>query len=239
MFFLIRPSKIFLFSKLKHLLHELRGNIGLDAGCANLKNRRMFQTKLYYGLDRNLDLLRAGLAKYNDGQTFGIYADMAKLDVLPDNSVDVLVTTNTLNHLNPDDRKLAIKHLCRLAKSHGHFLCEMSLDQDFDALAKMIKSYFENSDVIYYRNALSRFYEGIFERDGDLSTHPIAGRRPFRLLAWLISRLEYLTCFWRVGNRHALIVCSGKIVKSSDEAFVLSGLPFIEPRIYKAMENPS
>ena len=37
--------------------------VGLDAGCANMGNRRYFKTKDYIGLDPDRDLLNAGLKK--------------------------------------------------------------------------------------------------------------------------------------------------------------------------------
>ena len=230
MLFLIRPSKIFLFERLVRLLKNLRGEVGLDAGSANFKNRWMFQTRNYYGVDRNLDFLKDGMRRYDDGKTFGIYADMARLDGLPDNSVDVVVSTNTIHQLDPEARKLALTELCRLTAPDGRFFCETRLDLNFDGLLEIIKSRFQETRIIYYCNPISRFYEWIFERDRYL--YPVARQRPVRLFAWFLSRFEYLTCFWRVGNRHALIIGSQKLTSRRAQAFNLSSFPLKESRIY-------
>src|SRR3989338_6326754 len=98
--FMVRPSKSFLFDMLERQLRNTAGDIGVDAGAADLKNRKMFKTQKYFGLDIDLDGLRKGVQKHSDGATFGILADLTKLDALPDNSVDVVVTTNP-QHCNP------------------------------------------------------------------------------------------------------------------------------------------
>ena len=229
MMFLVRPSKIFLFERLSRLLKNSRGEVGLDAGSANFKNRWMFRTSRYYGLDKNLDFLKGGVEKYDDDKTFGIYADMTRLDGLPESSVDVVVSTNTIHQLDLEARKLALVQLCRLTAPTGHFFCETRLDRNFSQLLEIIKSRFQETRIIYYCNSISRFYEWIFERDRYL--YSVARQRPVRLFAWFLSRFEYLTCFWRVGNRHALIIGSQKLTSRRAQAFNLSSFPLKESRI--------
>ncbi len=230
---MVRPSKTFLYDLLESKLKNLSGEVGLDAASANFKNRRMFKTKAYYGLDRDLNAIQRGLAKFKDDSTFGILADLTKLDAIPSGSAEVVVSTNTLYQLAAPDRKLALEHLCRVTASKGHFLVEMSLDGEFDRLLATIKQEFSEVKIWYYQNFLSRFYERIFERNGYLGDHPIAGRLPFRLLAWVISRLEYLTRFFRLGNRHALIFCHQKNNPTPAQNFNLSFFPLLDKKIYK------
>jgi len=49
--FMVRPSKSFLFDVLEKELKTITCGIGLDAASAHFKNRRMFKTDQYYGLD--------------------------------------------------------------------------------------------------------------------------------------------------------------------------------------------
>lgn len=233
---MVRPSKSFLFDMLERQLRNTAGDIGVDAGAADLKNRKMFKTQKYFGLDIDLDGLRKGVQKHSDGATFGILADLTKLDALPDNSVDVVVTTNTLHHVPYPQRNAALKHLCRLTAPQGRFLCELSLDQYFKEALKIMQSYFKNVQIVYYKNPVSRAYEWIFEKDGYLGSHPIAGRRTFRLFAWLLSRLEYLTCHFPSMNKHAFIICSDKY-SGVKQAFDVSRLALIHENIYDLIQK--
>lgn len=226
---LIRPSKIYLFERLKKKLANLSGAVGLDAGSADFKNRRMFQTEYYYGLDMNLEYLKQGLAKYQNGRTFGIHGDIAKPDMLPGNSVQVVVCTNTIHQLALPDRRLAISHLCRFTAPTGHLFCELRLDEGFKELLQIVKSDFQNVRITYYCNPMSRFYEWIFARERFI--YPLAKTKAMRFAAFLVSRFEYLTSDWRAGNRHALIIATEKIASDGAQKFDLSKVPFRD-RIY-------
>ncbi|MDP3741146.1 MAG: methyltransferase domain-containing protein [bacterium] len=236
---MVRPSKSFLYDLLQAELFKLQGEVGLDAASANFKNRRMFKTNRYYGLDIRLDLLQIGLQKYQDENTFGIHADLVSLHKIPENSVDALVSTNTLHQIPFEKRKAAIEELCRICSPTGTFICELTLDASFDGTMSIINEKFSNITVQYYSNPISRFYEGMFEKEGYLGTHPIAGTRPFRALAWLISRLEFLTCKIRGINRHAFVIAGKKRGSPSAQKFNLSSLPIIEERIFEMMKHDS
>ena len=43
-------------------------SVGLDAGCADMRNRRFFETRTYIGLDSNADLLAKGKSKNPDAE---------------------------------------------------------------------------------------------------------------------------------------------------------------------------
>src|SRR3989344_1329674 len=195
--FMVRPSKSFLFDVLEKRLSLLDGEVGLDAASADFKNRRMFKTKKYFGLDINLVSLKEGLAKYQtDEVTFGLCGNLVNLAALPVDSVDVIVSTNTLYRLSADQRMVAINNLIKLTAPNGYFFCELSIDPSLAQIIGLFKSNFKNVRIIYYKNIFSLAYEKIFEKDGYLGSHPIAGRKPFRLLAWLISRVEFVTQFF-------------------------------------------
>jgi len=152
---------------------------------------------------------------------------------LPENSVDVLVSTNTLYSLVLENRIRAITGLCRLAAPNGWFFCELSLDNEFQPALILIKKYFKKIKVIYYKNIFSRFYEGIFEKNGYLGSHPIAGLKIFRLLAWLISRLEYLTNRFPNLNKEVIIIAQEKNNQTKKNDFNLDNLPLIDQKIYQ------
>jgi SAM-dependent methyltransferase len=229
--FMVRPSKSFLFDLLQSKLKSLKGEIGLDAASAHFKNYHMFKTRKYYGLDIDLVVLENGLSKHGSSNTFGIWADLSKLDKLPANSIDVIVSTHTLDHLSVDKHLVALKHLARLTAPQGTLICQFAIHKVLADSIKILKDNFKQIKIIYYKNFLSQFYEWIFERDGYLGDHPIAGTKPFRLLAWLISRLEFLTCHLPKINKQVFIVCQSKKKLNYKNSFNISHLPIIRKMI--------
>jgi len=236
MIYCVRPSKTFLFNVLERKLSKIKGGIGLDAASAGFKNRKMFKTDFYYGLDIDLDCLKSSVKKDKSQNTYAIYADMTKLDKLPSDSVDVIISTNSLFRLAFDGRIKAIKHLCRLLAPKGLMLIDLSLDADFKSSLEIFKNNFKKAKVVYYKNIFSRVYEGFFEKDGFLGSHPLVGTKPFLALAWLISQLEYLTCKLPFLNKHVFIVCTNKKNCFQKNKFDLSSLLIIEKRIYNLMD---
>jgi len=220
--FMIRPSKTFLFDQLEKELKKSRGKIGLDAGSADMKNRWMFKTEKYFGMDIDLESLHRGMSRYrNDRGTFAIHADLRNLNKFSTDSVDVVVSTNTVHNWFDHEMRIEIlNHLSRITSSQGRFICELYLDNDFDKYVEVLKFHFKNVKVMYYKNPFSRAYELIFEINTHLGSHPIAGKKPMRLMAWFISRLEFLTCKFSSINRHGFIVCSEKIRKGERKEFI-------------------
>lgn len=228
----LRPSKTFLFNLLKKRLSNLNGEIGLDAAAANLKNRYMFATNKYIGLDFDLNGLKNGLVKYqNDQKVFGLFADLSNLDGLETGSVDVIVSTNTLYHLPFDKQPIATRHLCRILSPDGTLILELSNNIFTPEMHKTYANTFKNIEIIYYKNIISQLYERLFEDKGYLGSHTLAGTKPFLALSWLISRTEYLTCRLPSMNKHVLLICSGKkdLTKNSLD---LSRLRRIDDRLY-------
>lgn len=228
----IRPSKIFLFDLLEKELAGLRGAVGIDAASANFKNRGLFKTDKYYGVDIDLAALHQGVAKFADGATFGIHADLRDLRKLPESAAAAVVSTNTLHQLTGFDRTKAVAELTRLVAPSGTLILEMPIDDMLAQIDKDLKTAFAQVRTLYYKNPISRAYEKFWERGGDLGSHPVAGRRPFRALAWLLSRLEYLTWFWRAGNRYAIIRCRRKITGTATARSGYDTLPLTEHGIY-------
>ena len=230
--FAIRPSKIFLFRLLDRQLRDVRGEIGIDAASAHFKNRWMFRTQRYYGIDINLEELRRGIEKYaSDATTFGIHADILHLAGLPDQCAAAVISTNTLHQLSGTNRSQAVEQLARLTAPNGMLLCEMPIDGALAPIVQQVQSIFTSVTVVYYKNPISRWYERAFERNGELGTHPIAGTRPLRLFAWALSLTESLSCHWSAGNRHAILICRTPRLHRP-QPFHLANVAEIYPKIY-------
>ncbi|MFH0804159.1 MAG: methyltransferase domain-containing protein [Candidatus Zambryskibacteria bacterium] len=233
----IRPSKNFIFPVLQKELSKIKGKIGLDAASAGMKNRHMFKTDMYIGLDIDRASLKIGLKKYPDSKTIGLHADVANLDTVTGNSIDIVVSTNTLNYLPSQRRLRAIAGLSRITAPEGNFICELSLSADFNEELKLFSNNFNSVKKIYYRNIISCLYERFFERNGhdNLGSHPIAGLLPFRIFSWFLSRFEYLTCSFRSLNRHALLICKNKKTTNQKQEFDFENLQKVSDRFYSLM----
>lgn len=230
--FMIRPSKCFLFDVLERQLSRVRGGVGLDIGSSDFKNRKMFCTEKYFGFDIDEKRVRDGLTRYPDGNTCGIVADASRIDILPEGSIEAVVSTNTLYALSEGKRVQAVQYACYITSPQGILIIDVPVDSAFQEIVRTVEAGFAKIELYYYRNIISRTYEKIFERNGDLGSHPIAGKRPFRLFSWILSRMEFLTTRIPSKKKYALIIAAGKKNKTKN-SFSLSGCEEISPRLYR------
>ena len=237
MTFAIRPSKNFLFGKLKRELARFTVGVAVDAASADFKHRKKFRTHAYYGLDTDRAALQRGLARQQPSNTFGVQADITRLERLPGGSADVVVSTSTLYHL-PDAEHMdqALGALIRIVKPGGSFLFDLLADASLARALALVRPEFARARVFYFKNALSRAYERLFEQgpDGNLGTHPIAGRLPMRIIAFVIGLTEYLTCHAPGPRKHAFVIADNKRGGEA-HAFDLAHLPQIAPGLFNAM----
>lgn len=228
-----RPSKNALFDAVEKALRPLDGFVGIDAASASFKNRKMFRTDAYYGIDIDLDALKAGLEEQEKNR-YGIHADLARLDALPQNSVDVIVSTYTLYHMSPQNRLAALSHFCRITAPTGHLIFELPLTDDFDRAVTLVQEQFTCVDVLYFKNAFSRWYVSFFERE-DGGVHPCLFKLPFRMIAWAIGKCEWFTRRYRSWNMHGLVFCSQKKEQGERQFFDISHVPLVQDRLYSLL----
>jgi len=228
----IRPSKTFQFEIIRNTLKTLDGEIGFDAAAESMKNRKMFRTKKYYGLDIDVAMLKKGLAQNaSDPAVIALVADLAHLEKIQSGSVDVCVSSNTLYHLPLENRYKAINELCRIMSPSGTLLLDLPLAARDGKIELILKECFGSVKQMYFRNIISQIYEGIFSRNGNLGTHPLAGTKPFLALSWLLSRLEYTTYSFKTLNAQTLYVCKNKR-DAARNVLDLAGIPLLEDRMY-------
>jgi len=236
MHFYPRPSKCFLYDILESNLKKHQALVALDAGSNNFKNYPMFNAEYYYGLDLDFDALKKGVEKYKQDKTFGLWGDLRNLNTLPDKSIDVIASTNTLYVLNDTEREAVVKNLSRLCAPGGLFICEIPNDKTAKNILKQLEKNFEKINIIYYRNIFSRWYEKIFERRGYIGFDDLAAWLPFRFLAWLISRFEFLTCYAKKINTDIIVICQQADLGSQNK-FILNNNNLIQRHIYQLTAN--
>lgn len=229
-----RPSKSFLFDYLESLLSHERGEIGIDAAAERIKNRYMFKTQVYYGIDRDKEALVRGL-KSNPGENvIAIHGDLTNLKKIPDSIADVVLSSNTLYQIPDLGRGKAVSELARLADSRGLCILEFTKDSNFPAMLSIVRNIFTDIKIIYFKNPISRFYERLAYGNPPKERWLFA-TIPMRCFSWIVSRLEYLTNKSAKLNTHVLVIARDKKEKKSRNSFVITNLEKIGDRIYSAM----
>ncbi len=218
-----RPSKKALYHYLKRDLRGQVGGIGVDAAAANMKNHWMFQTDLYVGLDVSLDLLRQGVR--NKPNAIGVLADLADLN-LPDNCVDLCVSTNTFEALLPENQRLMAAHLARIVKPDGVLLFNKHCDQAWPGILAVVQGAFAQVEIVYYRNLFSQWYEThcLSETGGSFWRKPLVA-----FLSWV----EYATFFLPWFNEGVYVRCRQKHRRGPDHPWSVTNLEWIEENLYR------
>lgn len=184
-----RPSKTALFRMLAQDLAEISGDLGIDAACGTMKNSRLFKTKRYLGIDISQAELDIGLASHPDAT--GMVGDLARVD-LPKQAASVVVSTNTMFYLTPDDRKLAILNLYESLTPEGTMLLHFPLGSDWNEIEQLLRERFENVSVFYVRNLFSQLFESVMEDDEGALDRPF-GSKAMRAVSRGLSIVERST----------------------------------------------
>ncbi|NOT07451.1 MAG: class I SAM-dependent methyltransferase [Gemmatimonadales bacterium] len=233
----MRPSKCFLYETMSRALSEITSGVGVDVASGNLKNRWMFKTELYVGIDINETRLRSGLKTHPTPDTVAAVADLRVMDAFPTGAATAVVSTNTLHHIDRTNRVSVVESLVRMTAPGGVLFCTTPLDTAFPGVLAALERSFDDVKCVYYRNVFSRAYEELLAPPGRAERGAIAATKPFRLLAWVVSRLEHLTKNRPAGCTFAFILCRRKSSPAS-ESFSLSHLPRLDERLYDARRPP-
>jgi len=230
-----RPSKLTLFRRMEADLAQLGGAIGVDAASASFKTYPLFRTESYVGVDNDLEALEQGRRDFPAGT--GILADIATVE-LPEASVDVCVSTNTMHWLNTDERRQAIDRLARLVAPDGWFILQVDHDEFLPEALAILGSHFEDVEAHYYRNRLSTVYEQWLERHNDLDSRLRGVLAVVQLnAARVMSRFDRMSSDSRHRN-HAYIRCHTRRDVENRGEFVIDKSRPIADGIY-ALDEPA
>lgn len=154
-----RPSKTYFHRLFEADMASQRGEWGVDIACANWKNRRLFQTRHYLGVD----IRHASVSKGRDamgGDGYGVVSDILAPGLMQ-KTFDLVVCTHTLSHLAPNLRLNAVNSLIELLRPNGCLIfnvpCEDKKYQQ--QLLKSLNELFMSVDAVRYRNIVSQWYE--------------------------------------------------------------------------------
>jgi hypothetical protein len=231
-----RPSKTFLFAKLEEDLANSSGDYGVDAAPANFKSYPLFQTKHYVGIDLNKNHLKDGKRKHPDG--IAIFGDISDVDIV-ENSVDVIVSTNTLQQIETTSRLQAIRNFCNWVAEGGSMFLEMDMDENHAEIMNIVNGKFENIQIIYYQNTLSRWFENMIGENGRvvISDRSSLYKKIVYMFSFLISFTENFTYRNSKGKKHVYIRCINKL-EGKKSPFSLSAFEKDEDDIYLSDRIP-
>jgi hypothetical protein len=101
-----RPGKQLLYMWLARDMRQLSGDVGLDAGCGDMANRRYFRTKRYIGVDADAARVQGALAETDDSGVQGVVARIE--DLGDDYRADVVVCVQLAGIKFNDPTKLPL-----------------------------------------------------------------------------------------------------------------------------------
>ena len=180
-----RPAKQLLYMWLARDMRDLSGEVGLDAGCGDMSNRRYFRTDRYIGVDADAARLKAAMDKIVDSNVEGVVARIEDLN--DDYRADVVVCVQLAGAKfnDPAMMPLIVDRLIDLTKPGGCLILTVTLKESADRVEQSL------------RNAFGMVTE---RRVGEPSKHGIPRRVPIPvsiLLAYLMRGIAPL----RKSNR--------------------------------------
>lgn len=126
------PNKIY-----QYLLPKIKGKIVLDLGCGTGKFMQKFysETTKYYGLDLSNEQLNIAKMKINSNDVEFICCSAEDIP-LPDNSIDVIISTWVLGTiLEIDRRNKVLDEMKRVLKKDGNiYLVENDIGGEFEEI---------------------------------------------------------------------------------------------------------
>lgn len=126
------PNKIY-----EYLLPKIKGKIVLDLGCGTGKFMQKFynETTKYYGLDLSNEQLNIAKMKINSNDVEFICCSAEDIP-LPDNSIDVIISTWVLGTiLEIDRRNKVLDEMKRVLKKDGNiYLVDNDIGGEFEEI---------------------------------------------------------------------------------------------------------
>lgn len=126
------PNKIY-----ECILPKIKGKVVLDLGCGTGKFMQKFykETTKYYGLDLSNEQLKIAREKIDDNNV-ELFCCSAENIPLPDNSMDVIISTWVLGTiLEPDRRNKVLEEMKRVLKNDGNiYLVENDIGGEFEEI---------------------------------------------------------------------------------------------------------
>jgi hypothetical protein len=211
----LRPSKKLFYKKFRSRLSQRHYDVALDAASADFKNASVISANRYVGVDIDDELLECGQQQHYPG-AIALKADVRKLDSLvPNNAVDLCISTHTISHLDEVDVLDFLSGLAKLNNQGGDLLFNMKNDL-FEKLnlQELFRLRYERVIIHRYRNVFSRAYESFREDETGLFVSET------KLIPRISNKLFYLIenvlTLAGIGDM-AFVVCSNSLNDKNNE----------------------
>jgi SAM-dependent methyltransferase len=198
----LRPTKTFLFIKVSENLKYIKKKVGIDFACGDGKNSIYFKTKKYIGIDKDKKILEVAKKRYPEHS-------FKKENIVNFNckkySSDVVLSTNTFEHINPKLRKKAFRNLINIVKKNGVFIIDSNRDYLLNFKMKELHKNFAVIKLIFFRNYINFMIENFYLKNNFLYFF-------FRFsgIITLLTYMEYLTSKIKFFNKSVLIIAKYK-----------------------------
>lgn len=198
-----RPSKIAFHRGFRRQLQNASPfQSVLDVGCADGKNRPIFDGRKYWGVDLNeRSIVTAGKRYRADEACRFTVGDVLDDRSLPQAEFDLVLCTHTLAHIDAHAKQQALDNMARRVTRDGHMILQCT-SADWtrvspgDSGLSVLKRH-------SYRGALSRGYEAYLKNtfnDPKVSTlNGLKSRKGGRYisrgtkeLAWMLANLDWV-----------------------------------------------
>jgi hypothetical protein len=208
-----RPSKVRFYSRFGRDVREITdgADVAADVASSRFKNLRHFRSDRYIGVDLDDTRLREGLREAPDSaEVTAVKADITA-PVFHTESVDALVSTHTLSHLNDEDQRPFVERAVDTIAPEGDLILNTTPEVYSEKLESVLESRFQTVETMSYRNVVSELFEQRFQDSTGRISYP--SFKPARGVVWLLSLIVVLQEFFPIpGSRSRIYVhCSNKL----------------------------
>jgi SAM-dependent methyltransferase len=167
----ISPVMLRHLARYRFAAQRVRGMVVLDGACGSGYGKEILSAGEYTGIDIDPDAVRYATINYGDGFIRGSVADLP----LADESVDAVVSFETLEHLGEPDR--ALEEFARVLRLGGVLLGSLPLNHPdlifhrrvyrfSDALTLLEASPFVVRDLVHQQHLSLRSVETLADTEG-------------------------------------------------------------------------
>lgn len=192
----LHPARTFLHTI---LIDDIRTysdsvEIAADISSSEFANTEYFRSDQYIGVDIDRSRLREGKAEFNDAPEYAaIQADIRR-PLFQANSIDMVVSTHTLSHLDPDEHLPVVDLFVEYLKPGGCLLIQLADGSPSDEIESRLNESFDTVERTDYYNTFTRSFRKWHSDEDEYYNPTMTGwRRYFNAAAIVtLSLLERL-----------------------------------------------
>ena len=224
----MRPSKQFFFRLIANRMRGRNYGTVLDVASAAFRNVALFPADQYVGVDLDLSLVTTGTEAVPG--SIGVCCDIRALtDIIPERSVDLVVSTHTLSYVPRIDLVSALQQLINVNSPGGDLLFNLARSNPhFHEMVRLAERSYGAVVTVAYRNRISV----AFERANETTN----GKYRPGTLSKLVERSKILVAFESLTSRlgfgdHGLVIFSVRVGRDA-QTFQITGAIKVSDRVF-------